>query len=506
MKSDPNAPVIVGVAEALRRPAEGLAPDQLTSPAEMTADALRAAAEDAGAGEGILRRAGLIAMTPSIAWPAGDAPAQVGALLGLKARTMRSAFQGGNGPQLLVNEVAARIAAGEVDVALVGGAEAMQSGLHAAREGFELAWPAADIAAPSDDVLDAEHAGHAANTEAEVAVGVIAPITAYPLIENAIWRRSGASAAEHLDRIAGLWSRFSQVAASNPCAWTPTAMSPEQIAAAGGDNRLVTFPYRKLMNANIQVDQAAGLVLCAAHVADELGIDEHRRVYVHAGAQGTDEWFLSERAELDRSPAIRECGRAAFVHAGIGPDDLGVIDLYSCFPSAVELAAAELGLPLDDAERPLTTTGGLTFFGGPGNNYAMHGIAGVVRGLRAAKPGARGLASALGWYATKHAIGVYGNEPPASRYELFDVQPAIDGSASPREVAEPYDGTATAETCTVIYERDGSPSYGVLFALDERGRRVLCRTSDPELTAVMAADGFLGSPVAVRGDRTFSLA
>jgi acetyl-CoA C-acetyltransferase len=116
--------------------------------------------------------------------------------------------------------------------------------------------------------------------------------------------------------------------------------------------------------------------------ADELGVPADRRVYVHAGARATDEWFLSEREALHRSPAIRACGRALFEHTGLTAQELGPVDLYSCFPSAVQLAAAELGLPLDDPGRPLTCTGGLTFFGGPGNDYATHGIIAVARQLR----------------------------------------------------------------------------------------------------------------------------
>ena len=260
----------------------------------------------------------------------------------------------------------------------------------------------------------------------------------------------------------------------------------------------MTLPYTKLLNSNIQVYQGAAVVLCSAGTAEALGVPREEWVFVHATARATDEWFLSERAALHRSPAIRACGDALFAHAGIDAAALGPVDLYSCFPAAVELAAAELGLPLD---RELTCTGGLTFFGGPGNDYATHGIVAVARRLREADPGTVGLATALGWYATKHALGLYGNAPPGRPFAALAPEP----EAARREVAEPADAEATAETCTLIYDKSGPPSYGILFALLDDGRRALAKSDDADVMAAMEGDGFLGSRVRLRADRSFSL-
>lgn len=491
--TDPHAPVLVGLGELVHRPDAGEAPD----PGALMAAAARAALADAGPADALLARVQRIGAVPSAAWLDGDPGRRVGELLGRPAPTLRSSMQGGNGPQLLVNALAQRIQDGELEAAIVCGAEALATVARRMRAGEAPDWPAADPARGADEILEEDRA---ANTETEQAVGLIAPIMAYPLIENALRAAAGRSAAAHQRRIAELWSRFSEVAADQPAAWLPRAHAPEEIGEPSGANRRVTLPYTKLLNANLQVDQAAAVVLCSAAVADELGIDPARRVYVHAGARATDEWFLSERRELHRSPAIRACGRALFEHAGIGPGQLGPIDLYSCFPAAVQLAAAELGLPLDDPGRPLTCTGGLTFFGGPGNNYATHGIVAVARALRAAEPGAVGLSTALGWYATKHALGLYGNTPP--RRPFAALEPALEPVA-PRAVAEPLDAEATAETCTIVYDKAGPPSYGILFALLDDGRRALAKADDLAVLAAMEDDRFLGSRVALRADRSF---
>ncbi|HET6507101.1 MAG TPA: hypothetical protein VFG42_09940 [Baekduia sp.] len=498
--ADPHAPVLVGLGEVTRRPGDA----GPTEPAALMAVAVRAALEDAGAaaGDALLERVGAIGAVPPAAWPDGDPGRRAARLLGIgdDVPTLRSSLQGGNGPQLLVNVLAGRIQAGTLDAAIVGGAEALSTVARLAREGAAPDWPAPDPDRAADEVLEGERA---ASTEAESAVGMIAPIMAYPLIENAIRAASGATPAAHLRTIAGLWSRFSAVAATQPAAWSPTAYGADELATPSAANRQVTFPYTKLLNSNIQVDQGAAVILTSVATAEALGVPRDRWVFVHAGARATDEWFVSERAELHRSPAIRACGEALFAHAGIGPDDLGPIDLYSCFPAAVQLAATELGLPLDDPDRPLTCTGGLTFFGGPGNNYATHGIVAVARRLRAAPAGTLGLSTALGWYATKHALGLYGNAPPSRAYA--SLEPVVDAPPA-RAVARPAEGDGIAETCTLIYDRDGAPSYGILFALTADGERAAAKTDDPAVMAAMTGDGFLGAPVRLHADRTFDLA
>ncbi|MDO8184972.1 hypothetical protein Q5424_04170 [Conexibacter sp. JD483] len=497
MSRDPHLPVLVGVGEVVRRPGD----DGPTEPAALAVEAIRAALADAGAGDALLGRVGAVGAVPSAAWTDGDPGRRIAELIGRgDLPTLRSSMQGGNGPQLLVNVLAERIQAGRIDAAIVCGAEALSTVARLAKQGRTPGWPAADPAREPGETLEADRP---ASTAAENAVGMIAPIMAYPLIENAIGHAAGRTPAQQLDRAARLWSRFSEVATRQPAAWgRPQARSAQELATASAGNRRVTYPYTKLLNANIQVDQGAALILCSAGAAAALGVPRDRWVFVHAGARATDEWFISERRELHRSPAIRACGEALFTRAHVRAEELGPIDLYSCFPAAVQLAARELGLPLDDPARPLTSTGGLTFFGGPGNNYATHGIAAVARRLREAEPGTHGLATALGWYATKHALGLYGNQPPRRAFASLQPAPA---TPAPRRVIAPAETTAVAETCTLICDRAGEPAYGILFALTEAGDRALAKTDDPAVMAAMSGDGFLGARVALHADRSFDL-
>jgi acetyl-CoA C-acetyltransferase len=212
-------------------------------------------------------------------------------------------------------------------------------------------------------------------------------------------------------------------------------------------------------------------------------------VFPLAGAYAADEWFMSERAELAASPAIAAAGGAALTHAGATIDDVAYIDLYSCFPSAVQIACFELGL--DAAERTPTLTGGLTFAGGPGNNYASHGIAAAVGGLRE-DPDALALCTALGWYATKHACLVFGGRPAERAYADIEAQPK---RPEPRVASATYAGPATVEAYTIPYDRAGDPEAAIVSAITPEGTRALTRLTDPAAVAEFAAEDPIGREI-----------
>ena len=208
-------------------------------------------------------------------------------------------------------------------------------------------------------------------------------------------------------------------------------MSAEEIRTPGPGNRMIGLPYPKYMNSNNDVDQAAAVIMCSAERARALGVPEDRWVFPHAGADCHEHPFVSHRWSLAETPAIRAGGQAALELAGLGIDDVELVDLYSCFPSAVQLGAASLGLALD---RQLTRTGGLSFAGGPWNSYVLHAIATVMADLRE-RPGGFGLVWANGGFVTKHSFGVYSTRPPAQGFR--QAAPQDDRRGPRRELADP---------------------------------------------------------------------
>jgi len=299
-----------------------------------------------------------------------------------------------------------------------------------------------------------------------------------------------------------VWSRFAAIAAENPHAWIRQAYTPAEIATPTPENRLVSTPYTKLLTANIQVNMATGLILASAAAAASAGVPSDRWVFPHAGAQAVEQWHVTERSELGSCPAIGAVGRAACAHAGVAIDEIEHIDLYSCFPSAVQVAARELGLPFGDANVPLTLTGGLTFCGGPGNNYAGHAIAALVERLRE-QPDGYGLTTAVGWYLTKHAAAICSAQPPRRPFASLD---ATWQRAPARRTRADYSGEASIEAYTVTYARDGTPDAAIISALTPTGERALIRTPEGDVVETLLAEDPLGGSIDLAGAGGASIA
>jgi acetyl-CoA C-acetyltransferase len=447
------------------------------------AEALRRAAADSGA-SGILDAAQSVRVVALLSRRWGDPAALVAADLGLGEVQTVLTTDGGNSPSSLLGHTAASIAAGELDVALLCGGEAWATRTAARRAGEELDWPTQPDGVVPDVVLgsplDMWH-------PAEAALEIRQPIEVYPLFEQALRARLGRTDAEHRAALGRLWSRASEVAATNPAAWDRTVHAPEAIALPSPSNRMVSWPYTKLLCSNEQVDQGAGLIVCSVAAARCLGVAEDRWVFPVATAEAKDV-YVSERWDLATSPMVGAAGRLLWSMAGVEADDVGLVDLYSCFPSAVEVQAAELGFGLD---RDLTVTGGMRFFGGPWNNYPMHAFVTMVERLR--EIGGLGLVTGNGGYITKQATTLLSASPPAGGFRLGSAQAEVDALPT-RGVAEA--GTGVVETFTVSHDRDG-PTRGVVAVLLPDDRRCWGLVTEPAAMADLLATDPIGQPVTV---------
>jgi acetyl-CoA C-acetyltransferase len=454
--------VLVGQGQVVQRDVE---PEEAREPVALMEAAARAAAEDAG-----LRADAFdtVAAVEVIGWRYPSAATLLAARLGTRDTRPLDTTTGGNTPQLVVGELARRIRRGEVGIALVAGAEAIRSARRARARGVALPWTTRGPApGPGHERLGDARAGH---TPREERLGLVLPSHAYPLFETALRARCGRSPEDHQRRLGTLCARLSEVAATNPHAWFPKARSAEEIATPSPTNRVIAWPYTKYMNAVLEVDQGAALIVTSAARARALGVAEERLVDLWGHGEDAEEpWFPSERPRLDACPAQRAAIETALAEAGVEARQIDAFDLYSCFPVAVELACEALGIA-DDDPRPLTVTGGLAYAGGPGNAYSLHAIARMVERIR--ETGQPGLVTALGWYLTKHAAGVYGRGPRPGPARTARPVPRGEGPAltdSPR-------GPVVVEAYTVVHARDGAPSHGIVLGRDAADRRFAAET------------------------------
>jgi acetyl-CoA C-acetyltransferase len=484
---DPRTPVLVGAGQHTSRTGD-------TTPLALMRDAAEAAFADTGSTR-LAGRVTSVGVVDSFSWGTGDPARLLAAELGIEPAETVYTHTSGTSPVELLADAATRIQRGELGAALLAGGEAVRS----LRAGTYPGGPK-----QPGDTVPARRLGHdrEASHPTEAAAKLLLPLGFYPLFENAIRGAAGRDLASHVDHIAGIWGRFAEVARHNPHAWVTDLPSTVDIATAGEGNRIAATPYRKLMTANMYVDQGAALVLCSAEIAETAGVPRENWIFPRSSSFAEDHWFVSARPELHRSPAIAAAGRAALGHAGLGIDDIAELDLYSCFPSAVQIAATELGVDLADPARPPTVTGGLTFAGGPGSNYVTHSLATLTGRLRA-EPDEYGLATAVGWYLTKHAAVVLSARPPREPYAHHDV--TAEATAAPAsEVVTDATGDATVETYTVIYDRSGQPERGIVLASLPGGGRTSARSERPgDISGLIESDPLAGK-VHLTGEGTFT--
>jgi acetyl-CoA C-acetyltransferase len=493
MTVHPRTPVLIGYGQVNRR--DEIDPEKRSiEPVDLMVAAARQAADAR-----VIDAVDSIRVVNILSAHYRDPGLLLGQRIGATDFTTLYSPVGGNVPQSLVNQACLDIQRGNAQVVLLAGAETWRTRRGLRAKGGKLEWTVQDDSVPMAEVSgdDVPMAG-----DAEIRIRLDRPVFVYPLFEQALRIANGESVEHHRQRIGELWARFNAVAVDNPHAWIRKPVTAEEICEPGPQNRMISWPYTKLMNSNNMVDQGAALVLTSVEQARRLQIPADRWIYPHAGTDAHDTSAIAERDELHRSPAIRIGGGRALELAGVGIDDVDYVDLYSCFPSAVQVAAAELGLPVDDPARPLTVTGGLTFAGGPWSNYVMHSIATMAE-LLTANPGRRGLITANGGYLTKHSFGVYSTEPPAE-FRWEDVQPAVDREPTRDGLVE-WEGVGTVEAWTTPFDREGLPEKAFLAVRTPDGSRTLALLADSAAAQVTVREDIGGAKVAVAADGSAAL-
>jgi acetyl-CoA C-acetyltransferase len=482
-KIDPRSPVIAGTGQVT-------ATYPAAEPVALLAEALRAAATPRALDS--LDSLEVVAIgTRPYTNPGGLVARELGISVGNIAYTTH----GGHSPQALVNRAAWDIWTGKRSAVAVGGAESWRTRRLLRREGRPTGWTVQDPSDRPDEVIGSELS---MATAVEAALGFGDPLDAYPMLESALRHEAGRSLSEHDEVIARLWADFSAVAAANPYAAIRRSVTPGEILSPEGGNRLISHPYRKLAVANNDVDQAAAVIVTSYERALALGFPRDELVFVHGFGEAVDCDSFTARRSYTTSAAIEAAADDALRMAAVTMDDIGSVDIYSCFPSAVQVAARALGLPLSGA---LTVTGGLTFAGGPWNNYVTHSIATMAARLRE-QPTTLGMCTANGGLLTKHAIGIYGATPPdrpltAPRVRRLDDERAV--------VAE-FDGPVTIAAATVRYGRDDSPSHGFAVADTPAGERILLRVDQQPLLAELESREVVGRTGTAAGSRMIDLA
>jgi hypothetical protein len=480
-----RTPVIVGIGEIRDRPAD-LA--QGLEPLALMEAALRGAEQDAGAP--LLAELDSLDVVNLVSWRYRDPAGELARRLGVAPRRAVYGPVGGESPVRFLHEAALRIARGESTVAAVAGAEAQWTASRAEKAGVTLPWTPFAHEAP------APVRGARFQHPMAVKLGVARPMTAYPFYEAASASAFGQTPRQAQAESAALWARYAAVAAQNPFAWIPRAVAAETIASIGPDNRMIAFPYPKLMVANPMVNQGAALLVTSLARARAAGIRDSQLVFLWGGAAANEPRDYLQRDDFTQSPCQEAVLRTAQDIAG---QPFAVLELYSCFPCVPKMARRSLGL---GPEVEPTVCGGLTFFGAPLNSYMTHAACAMVRRLRALGPGAGpGLLYGQGEYVTKHHALVLAAAPPAEALAPdYSVQAVADAARGPvPPVVTEAAGEATVETFTVLHGRDGAVEHGVVILRLPDGARTMARVPAADGATIAALEDWDRSPIGRRG-------
>lgn len=482
-----DVPVVVGAAEVVHRDGPDFEP---TSATALVLEAVRVALGDSSLGPVVGE-----VLVPRGTWVETDPGRAIANAIG--APGARSIANVPGVPQLaLVSRAIADVMSGVCDAAVVAGGENRWSGVVASKRGVAVPEPPADAMGPGPDEVTESHEVPIAMVEIERDLTTAAH--QYAIIESALRHSLGRSIPEHRAALGELWARFAGIAADAPAGWDRRALDADAIAVESPSNRLIAAPYPKWLVSQWNVDQAAALVITTVGVARRHGIDPSRWVFPLAIAESHAIIPMTARAELHRWPASRLCGRAALDAARVDVEEIGPVDLYSCFPAAVEVQAMELGLPTD---RDLTLTGGMTFGGGPFNNYVLQGAAAMVRTLASADAPTIGLTTGVSGLLTKPGVALWSNAAPRAPFAALDLTAEAEAATERLPIDADLVGPATVVGATVVPDRDGG--FVSIAVVEAAGVRSVALSRDRSVGESLLAADPVGLAVTLTGPGTF---
>ncbi|RBR26855.1 uncharacterized protein FIESC28_00436 [Fusarium coffeatum] len=467
-----STPIIIGVGEIRQK---DFALEHCLEPAALMLSAIRDASRDSTID--VTKHIQSIYAVPPWSWNYENLPKLLAEGLGGQATDLAVADHGGNTPAALCDSAALKVARGETNMAVVTGGEALaslfacQKAGHMPPPGWTDGNPNAKQYSPGDtSLMKGAGATHSIGN----------PIQVYPLYENAYRRHYEQTYSENHHESAALYAKFDKVACRHPNSWRAgeTPRHIDAIKTVGKENRMICTPYPLLMNAFNGVNLGAACIITSTEYARNLGIPQEKWVYLTGGAGSNDSSDFWERSNFYSSPAIEYSIDKALKAAGLTKDEIDCYDFYSCFPIVPKIACKHVDIDLMEPKKPITLIGGLTSFGGAGNNYSLHAIAEMARVIRHGKY-QNGLVLANGGVLSwQHAICLSAQpKRDGSPYESSTFLDNGQLSQGPEFTAK-AEGEAIIETYTVDHDRSGPKLGHVVGKLTETGQRFIANHAD----------------------------
>jgi acetyl-CoA C-acetyltransferase len=488
----PNTPVIVGIGFA-KEPSPD--PTQCAEPWQLMVRAVREAAVDAGS-EVLLAQLESISV-PQGMWTYRNPGRLVAEALGCpKARSILSDL--GVLQLSLLSDLCRAVAAGEQHIGVLVGGEAKFRELRASITGQSVTNLEQPEDTPPPDIHHTSSDPWASDLESRA--GLSSPVELFAIMESALRHAEDLDVARHRDRLAQLYSRFSEVAAGNPHAWRRDPLDQQAIRDPSPKNAMLAFPYTKRHSSQWNVNQAVAILVCSAARAAQLGLAPDGWIFPLAAAQSKHVVPLAQQRRLHTHPGTVLSGERALALAGVSAGDVDAAELYSCFPAAIRSFARDLKVPETCA---WTVTGGMPFAGGPYNSFSLEGVARMVEVLRGSETGDGskrqiGLVSNLSGIFGKQACALFSNFPNPDGYRFEDVTAVVAARDRPLPLDGEHVGPATVVGYTVVFA-GAEPSHAIAICDTPGGGRTVVRGEDRGLLESMMREEFCGRVVQVAG-------
>ena len=383
--------------------------------------------------------------------------------------------------QNLINEACQKIETGEINASIILGGEARFKQLRAViekKEYFETKLdenPDFYIKAKEDLYGDEELAELGA-----MAVGY------YATMETAIRKNDGEGIEEHQNNIALMYEEFSKIASENKDGWLNHPYAKEDILETSKKNKMLAYPYNKLHCTSWNVNQSAAIIICSEELANELEIDNKKRVYPISSSENNHMIAIQQRPKLYESLGMTYAANSINKMIERLDIKLDAYDLYSCFPAAIKMFTKSLEL---DSEIPKTVTGSMPYAGGPLNSFVIHSTVKMIQKIRALEV-KYGLITGVSGMMTKQSFCVWGKEYK-EHFIFDDVTERAKLDESPIELSNISEGKGEIIGYTII-EGSENAAKAVLYLDDEKKHRKVVSSMDKNFINLLMEEEWVG--------------
>ena len=168
-------------------------------------------------------------------------------------------------------------------------------------------------------------------------------------------------------------------------------------------------------------------------------------------------------------------------------------ELYSCFPIAVQMFSDSLGLSENQNK---TVTGGMSFAGGPLNNYMIHSTVKMLSKIRD-DHSKIGLVTGVSGMMTKQALALWSKKPLID-FITKDVTKEAKLEEIPVQMSAEFEGMATIIGYTIFKDNNGELK-AVIYSEDSKKKRKVLISNDKETLKSMGEEEWVGKNIKFKG-------